>query len=222
MPTNDYIPSDDAGLISMVDNFSTAIDGGEAAFGLAEADNVALVAARNTFNNAVTALAAAKSAQLNATQVKNSSRAELVALVRQLARRVQAHPTISSAQLASAGLTVRDTTPTAVSAPTTAPILWIGTESKLTHRVHFYDENTPNSKAKPAGVFGLELYRKIGGAAPTSVADCEFVSLDTATPEVVEYNGDQAGQMVYYIGRWATRSGLKGPESAVYSATVVG
>jgi hypothetical protein len=100
-------------------------------------------------------------------------------------------------------------------------VLFIDTSQRLQHTIKFSDSLTPLSSAKPAGVLGCEIYRKIGGTAPASIADCDFLGTDSASPFVVPFGSVSGGQMCYYLARWANRNGLTGPTSDLISATVV-
>lgn len=221
MATNDYIPSDDAGLDSFADDFGDYVADNNEALGIADADKNLVQSAQANFHSKMTALSAAQTAAQVARADKDASRVALVALLRQQARQIQANPATTDAQRAALGITVRDTTPTAVAAPTTQPVLFVDTSNRLMHVVSFRDALTPFSKAKPAGVSGCEIFRKIGGTPPASIAECEFVANDSASPYVADYDGADGGKMVYYFGRWATRSGLTGPTSDLISATIV-
>ncbi len=218
----DYIPADDASLATFADNFGDIVTTDFLTLGIGADDKSLVNSAAVNFLAALTALTAAQNASLTARQTKDLRRAELVALLRQQARQIQAFPGTTPTELTSLGLTVRDTTPTAVSAPSSAPVGYVDTSQRLQHTLSFKDEYTPNSKAKPAGVLGCEIYMKIGAVPPSSINDCTFVAMDTATPYVNTFDAAQSGAMVHYLFRWANRNGLVGPTSAVVSATVVG
>jgi hypothetical protein len=187
-----------------------------------EDDGTPLASAYSEFNAALTANNLSQNAARQTRATKDDKRAALVQNIRSLANRVQACPQTTDAQRTMLGLTVRDTTPTRIAAPTTQPALFVDTSNRLQHGIQFKDSLTPNSKAKPAGVLGMEIYRKVDGAPPADLGQCDFVAMDTATPYVVEYSGALAGKTVYYIGRWVNRNGEAGPISDVISATVVG
>lgn len=224
----DYIPSDDAGLISFAGAFNTAMNAvavpdGETnnELGFSPAEKTALSSAANDLLAAVNALNTAKSASAAARVAKDAAAVELRSLLRSASNRIQSSTNTSDVVRSNFGITIRDTTPTAVAAPTTQPVLFVDTSRRLQHTIAFRDSASPLSKAKPQGVFGCEIYRKVGGTAPSSVAECQFVGLDSASPYIAEYGAESGGAMVHYLGRWATRSGLVGPTSDVISATVV-
>lgn len=218
---NDYIPADDPSLATFASDFSAYIEDGFANVGLLIGDFTALDGLQGDFAAKLAASNNAKTVATVAREGKDLSRTTLVNSLRSLARRIQAFPGTTAAELAALGLTVRDTTPTVVPAPTTQPVLFVDTSSRLQHIINFRDSATPSSKAKPAGVLGIELYRKVGGTAPADLSQCDFLAMDTATPYTIDYVAAQGGEMVYFIGRWVNRNGQSGPISDVISATVV-
>lgn len=118
------------------------------------------------------------------------------------------------------GLSPKDRVRTAVSIPTTAPVAKIDFSARFQHRISFSDETTPTSKAKPAGVHGCEIWMKLDGDAPTSANQLQYLATDTATPYVVEFDGDDGGKTAYYWLRWVNKKGQAGPWSAPVSAIV--
>lgn len=94
------------------------------------------------------------------------------------------------------------------------------TSQRLEHTIHFADEATPTRKAKPAGVMGAEIWVKVGDPPPKGESELRFLSVDTRTPYVAHYGGDEGGQTAHYMLRWVGTSGEKGPWSETASATV--
>lgn len=218
---NDYIPADDAGLKEFALNFVSTITGAETSFGLVAGDTTALDAAADAFVAAHNTNSTAQNASRVARQNKDIAATALRDALRSAARRVQAAPATSDAHRVALGLTVRDETPTRVAPPSSQPSVFVNTANRLQHVISFNDANTPTSRAKPLGVLGCEIHRKIGGTAPLSLAECEFVAMDTKTPYIAEYGSAQGGVLVHYIARWVNRNGEAGPISDVVSATVV-
>lgn len=218
---NDYIPADDGGLLSFANAFALYIGTNFAGVGLVTGDATALEVLVEDFSNRVSDNATSQTVARTSRALKDTSRLALVASLRSASRRIQAFPGTSEAELTSLGLTVKDTTPTAVAAPTSQPVLFVDTSKRLEHTINFRDAMTPLSTAKPAGAIGCEIYRKVGTTPPMDLTDCVFLGLDSASPFVVPFGSIDGGKTAYYMARWATRSGLTGPISDVISATVV-
>ena len=120
------------------------------------------------------------------------------------------------------GLTIKSTTRTAVPRPTTCPIGTIDFSVRRQHTIHFSDEASSRSKAKPAGVHGCEIYMKIDGEAPKDVTEMTYLTTDTATPYLITFDGNKAGKTVYYWLRWVNSRSEFGPWSSTVSAMIVG
>jgi len=120
-------------------------------------------------------------------------------------------------------LPVRDREPTPIAPPETAPIGEVDTSRRLTHRLYFWHMDAQGGRrGKPAGAVACEVWRKVGGAPPIDLSECEFVGAPSRSPYRITYSGEVAGQTVHYILRWRTARGEVGPMSETLSATVVG
>jgi hypothetical protein len=117
---------------------------------------------------------------------------------------------------------VRDDTLTPAAAAATRPVGMVSTAQRLRHEIRFVDEATPTRKAKPDGVMGCEIWVKVGTTPPADPAECTFLALDTASPYTAEYPGADAGKTAYYLLRWVTTRGEKGPWSETVAATITG
>lgn len=98
----------------------------------------------------------------------------------------------------------------------------VNTSQRLRHEIRFVDEATPTSRAKPKGVMGCEIWVKVGTTAPADPTEPTFLGLDTASPYVAEYPSTDPGKTAYYMLRWVTTTGEKGPWSETVAATVTG
>jgi len=107
-------------------------------------------------------------------------------------------------------------------APTTRPVVTVDTSQRLQHTLHFFDETTPNSRAKPDGVKGAEIRRAVADAPVNDPEQMDFLALDSATPYVAQYTAAEAGKTASYIIRWVNRRDEPGPWSQTVSATITG
>ena len=70
---------------------------------------------------------------------------------------------------------------------------------------------------------GCEIWVKVaaqGEAPPADPGELSFVSMDTASPYIVEYDGADGGKTAHYMLRWCKTGGEKGPWSETISATI--
>ena len=104
----------------------------------------------------------------------------------------------------------------------TRPIGRVDTSARLQHTISWSDEATPDNKKRPRGTIGAGIYSKIDGPPPTDPSECTFVALDTGSPHVIHYSGDDAGKMAHYMLRWHMRDGSDSAWSETISATITG
>lgn len=216
----DYIPASDAELLAFGNNYLAAITATPAIWGLSAGDVAGMNDVTSGFSddlgNHITAQAQAKMKR----QAKDASRRDLIALLRSQIRRVQAHPGVNDMMRAELGITIPDLVPTPIPAPTTAPILTVDFSNRGEHSVNFKDELTPNSKAKPAGVVGCAIYRKVTDVQPAGISTMEYVGTSSSSPQRLVYEESQYGSQVFYVGFWETAKGLRGPMSDFTNATI--
>jgi len=218
----DYIPSSDANSNSWAINFAGLVNASPTSYGLVAADATTLVALQGSWEAAYSEHQSAQNAAKAATEEKDDSRSALEEDVRGLVRRIQATPSVTDSQRVMLGITVSDSTLTARAMPASRPVATVDTGERLRHTIHFRDESSPTSKARPKGARGCEIWVKIG-SAPTDVpTDMTFLALDTATPYLAEYSSADAGKMAYYMLRWVNTDDEKGPWSETVEATIPG
>lgn len=216
----DFIPSSDPTLDAYAAQAVTTVSSNPAAFGETLASIAALTAAYAawgvTWPNSVNALAAAASA----VAAKNTDREALVRELRALNGRVQARgDAVTPAAKEQAGLPVHGSTSTPVGAPATAPLLQVANNQRLTHVISFRDAANPNRRGKPAGAYGCRLHVKIG-SPPVNLDDAEFVTVDTASPYIYEFEPEDAGKIAYWIACWVNPRMEPGPCSETVAATI--
>lgn len=220
----DYIPGSDTGFQAWVDNFATYASAHLVELGIALPDIMPILAGRADFDTKMSANVTAQQAAQSARQAKDTSRDALESLIRALVRQLQASGDVDNSERAALGITVPDTIrTTAVGGISTRPVGVVDTSQRLRHEIRFTDEATPTSRAKPAGVMGCEIWVKVaavGEAAPSSADELSFISMDTASPYVVEYDGKDGGKTAHYMLRWVKTNGEKGPWSETISATI--
>ena len=219
----DYIPGSDTGFQAWVDNFVSYAIAHSADLGIGPPDLGPITAGRTDFDTKMSANVTAQQAAQSARQAKDDSRDALESLIRTLVSRLQVSSDIDDTERAAMGITVRDKIRTAAGDITTRPIGVVDTSQRLRHEIRFSDEATPTKRAKPAGVMGCEIWVKVlpaGEAAPSGADGLSFLSLDTASPYIAEYDGANGGKTAHYMLRWVKSSGDKGPWSETVSATI--
>ncbi len=220
----DYIPRSDTEFQAWVDNFVSYANAHLVELGIGLPDMAPIALGRTDFDTTMSANFTAQQAAQSARQAKDASRDQLESLIRVLVRQLQASGDVDNSERAALGITVPDTIRTAaVGGISTRPIGAVDTSQRLRHEIRFTDEATPTSRAKPAGIMGCEIWVKVsatGEPAPSSADELSFLSTDTASPYVAEYDGANGGKTAHYMLRWVKSSGDKGPWSETISATI--
>lgn len=219
--SQDYIPRSDADLLSFANNFKTVTAKNLATYSLNATDDTELENIIGSFANAYNDNNSAQTAARAARQAKEDAKVLLISKLRELAQRIQVTASVTNEQKAELNLTVSDGTKTASGVPTTRPIAQIDTSQPLRHTIKFYD-NASESKARPSGVMGAEVWVKIGGEATMNEDDYKFLALDTASPYVAIHKAEDIGKKAHYLLRWVSTRGEKGAWSNVSSATITG
>lgn len=183
---------------------------------------VSLVAAKTDWDTKFPAHITAQANAESARAAKDVSRDTGETLLEALISILRANKVdVSNAELEALGLSLHDTIRTPSPVPSTRPVIKIDTSQRQQQTISWVDESTLTSVKKPAGVHGCELFLKIGGAAPTSLADCVQIVVDTKSPYLYVFEPEAFGQPVYWIGRWVNTRGEVGPISETVTATVV-
>jgi hypothetical protein len=216
----DFIPDSDAEFDRWLTNFTTRLNQEKHTLKLGDEDVSALEAARTAWVTSFGAWNTQREAANAARQTKDDARDEVERVVRSHARRIQADDTVPDSVRQTLGLPVHAQTRTPAPAPTTRPVVRVDTTQRLRHTINFSDEAAANSRRRPEGVQGCEIWVKVGDPAPSDPSELRFLALDTATPYVVEYEGADAGTVAHYMTRWVSTRGEKGPWSQTVSATI--
>jgi hypothetical protein len=104
----------------------------------------------------------------------------------------------------------------------TIPDIEVETKERMRHTIHWRDTAAQDTKRKPRGVMGAEIWVKIGGDPPIDEKERTFLTLDAFTPYLAEYDGEHAGKMAHYLVRWRLRDGSVSAWSETGSATITG
>lgn len=219
---NGYVPPGDAEFDVWQENWVTYAIANQAALGISLGEVATLTASRTTWNGGYDAHIAAQAAAEAAKQLKDTNREAHELLLRQFSQRIQVRVETTDPQRAGLGITVPDLDPTPVPPPTTAPVANIVTAERLTHVLQA--SKTPEEgggEGKPAGVRGVQVWRKVGGDPPASEAELTFVGEFTRTRITLEYLMSVGGQTVYYQLRWVSTRGAVGPWGETVNASVV-
>ena len=142
---------------------------------------------------------------------------------RTLNAEITSQRTFTDVLRAGLGLPAPGASPAPAGAPDSKPVIVkIEADQRLAHIIHWVDENTPGSKAKPPGVKRTILFCKIGGPAPAGPSELEEIASDSATPYLWHFAEADAGKPAHWVLAWENSAGERGPLSAVSTWTIPG
>lgn len=220
MPSTPYIPVTDSGLLSWLTNFDGLTSVNYAAYGLTAPEATSITTVTGAYVSAY-ALATDPTTRTPVTiAAKDTAKATALATVRPLAQKIRNNSAVPDMDKVALGLTVPDTSPTPIPAPTTFPLLDLLRATPGQHWMQYRDSDTPTTKAKPFGALAMELYTKIGTAPAVDPAGATYLGQITKCPFAVDLDPADIGKTATYFARWVTRRGLVGPWSSPVSLTV--
>jgi hypothetical protein len=218
----DFIPPKDKEFDEFANQNADYTDSNFAALGLTTEQNDALQLLRTEWGKDYQAHLDAEAAAQAATQRKDTSRQNFEKKIRELTGIIQPNSAVTNEQRAALGITIPKDSHTPAPLPTSRPFAKINNVNRFVHILDICDENTPNSKAKPKGVHGCEVWYKIGDPAPTDESDLTFVDTATQHSFTIKFKGADAGKLVHYWLRWVNTTGKKGNWSETISITISG
>lgn len=216
MATN-YIPTSDADFNQWADNFVDSA----AKISLSAPLTATLQQLRSQWGTKYATHLNAQEVARGATVGKDNARELYTVALREAAAIVQSNPDVSNESKAAAGLPIRKKGRTPAPVPTTRPTVEVDTAQRLCHIIAFRDEGSTR-RSKPAGVFGAEIWVKLGTTPPASTDELRFLGLDTSTPYTAHYDIEDAGKTAYYMLRWVNTRQEPGPWSETVAATIGG
>jgi hypothetical protein len=217
-----YIPTTDALLDTFTQNFSSLITANPALYGLVAGDAVTIAGVVATFHTDYLAATNVSTRGPLTIANKDTARTIMLLTIRPYSQTIANNAGVTVGNKVALGLNPRTNPPTPVAAPTTAPALTLAGAIPLQHLLRFRDAMAlPSVKAKPAGVIQMQLFAAV---SPTVISDPTVlpqIMVVTKSPFVVDWPSSAVGKIAYYAAKWVTRTGLTGPYSAIFTATVM-
>jgi hypothetical protein len=221
MYNHDYLPTKDKALEEWVITFMTNLYALLARFGFPYATYENLQILRNAFSTKLTAADNPMTRTRGTVQAKNTARKALEQALRQAIQQWLTHnPAVTDEDRDNLGLPVYKSGRTPSPLATTYPDFDVDSSMIRRLTIHFYDQGSKKSKAKPAGQHGAEIRWAILDTPPVDVKELIHSSFDTRTPFTLEFEGHERGKTVYFCLCWENTRGEKGPWSEVVSAII--
>ena len=204
-----YIPKKNAQFGLWLANIAGIIATSYAAYGVASGDAAALTSLNSTYQSALTAATEPTTRTAGTVAAANAARAAAESFVRPICQAIAVDPNITPEQKIAIGVNTRQSMPTPIPAPTTAPTL--GIQSAIPGQVTLKQTNPETGKAaKPFGATGLEIAAVVGTAFTADPSAAVSKGVFTKPILRLDLTPEQSGLKVSLFGRYTTRSGPGG------------
>src|SRR5436190_15636722 len=161
-----FLPARDADLLAWSNNFKTKITANPTTYGLVAALATSYGTLHTNFQNAYNVIVDPTTRSPVNITLKDQAKANLIANARLLARQVQGTGAVTAAQKEDLGLNPRDTQPTPIPPPATAPTIDIVLVTGNTVKLRLHEAGESSKRGKPDGVDGAAVYSFVGATPP--------------------------------------------------------
>lgn len=218
----DFLPSKDAELLAWSANFASLTTATPTAFGLVAAQATAYAALHTAFAGALETATEPTTRTRAAVAVKNDARSPLKAMARELARVINAFPSITNAQRINLGLNPRAGELTPINPPTEQPVVEVAAAIGRTFKVRLRSIDS-SRRGKPEGVDGATLFSFVGEEPPSDISQWKFEGSTSRTTFDLELAPTvPAGSQVWLTAFWFNPRSQSGPAATPVSAYVAG
>lgn len=209
----DYIPARDADLRAWVVNFDTLITATPTDYGLVAGDATAIHTVVDAFTDALDVITNPATRTTPAIADKDVKKAAMLIVVRQYAQQVRNDVAVSDELKLGLGINIPDPSRTPVPVPVTQPLLNVIAATPGVLTVRFADALSPDSRSKPDGAAGLQLFTAVGTTATEDPETAQFSGVFTAQPIALPFDAADAGKIASLFARWMNAKGEVGPWS---------
>ena len=224
-----YIPPTSSGLDAFASNFSTLISASAATYGLTAGDATTIAAAVSAYHAAylLGGTLAGGHVPVNPSTrtpvtvgAMRSQQAAVTGVIRTYAAQIRLNPGVANSDKLALGLTLPNTTPSPIPAPTSNPVLSLVQQSHLVVQLSYKDSLAGTSKAKAPGAIQMQLVGAAAAMPPATPDVAPALPAITKSPFQLTFLTPQVGQVLNVWGRWVTRKGLIGPWSPLFTTTI--
>lgn len=220
------MPTQQLDLIAQAKAAQAYANANLAALGLVAADLTPFTTKVTTADTAMAAYETAKTNSSAARAAKDTGLTDLEKEWRQLKRKVKANPNLTDAQREGVGIPLPSAaTAQAMTASFTEPLVSVDNSSRLAHIIAFREASTPNSRARPKGVKGVEVWMQVlpkDAPPPRDSSAMRYMGIPSTSPYELDFAAEDAGKIAWYLLRWVDTAGKPGDWSDPGGAMIVG
>jgi hypothetical protein len=217
-----WLPQAEADLASFCSNVATRITSTPSAYNVVAGDATALSALVADF---VTKRTAANEPTTRTPVViasKDVAKAALIAEMRLLYKKFNAG-NLAADKRQELGLPIIDKEPTVIPAPASKPVCQVIVSDSISHTIRVKDENTLESKRKPEGVEGYELFysvQPVGTPPPADLREWASAGIGKKSDFTLAYRPEDAGKVAHVRAIWFNPRGQRGAAGDVITAPI--
>jgi hypothetical protein len=220
------IPKKDSLLVPWGSNFDVKVTASPVTYALTAAQALSFHTAYQSYVAAYNDVATARSAGTRSrvlTQIKETAKAGLLRVGRELYAIVQESNSVPPADKEDVGVLVRKTTTSPVPAPSAAPGISILATVGNTIKLRLFDSVDTARRGKPLGVDGAAVFSYVGATAPTEESAWTFEG-NTARPriDIVFPAETPAGSKVWFTAFWFNQRKQRGPAASPIGSNLPG
>lgn len=206
----DWLPTQLALLYTFGANFTNLLTATPAAYGTTAPIALEVQTAYDAFKAAYDISSSPETRTPAAVAATRQAETDFRAKIRPVGVNISRNPAVSDELKTGIGVTVQTGSRTPVPAPVTSPALSVLNVDGQSLNFEYRDATTPNTKAKPPGVTGLQLFASVGIAPAVDPDAAKLVSTLTKSPARFLIPVGSTGKIVTLFARWVTTGGPGG------------
>ncbi|MDR2470292.1 MAG: hypothetical protein LBD27_07435 [Tannerella sp.] len=220
MPNSDFIPRKEGSFHAWIMAFFAYLLENLQRFGIVEDTIIPLVSLKQDFDVKYVAATTPSTRTAATVLAKNRALGALKTAMRVFIKEYLTYNhLVTDEDRRNLGLPVYKTGRTPHPVPTTYPVFTVDTSVIRCLTIHFRD-STGSGKAKPFGVHGVEIKWGYSQEPVVNPESLPYSAFDTRSPYTFEFPGDKRGATVWFVLRWESTRGDKGPWSEIVNAIV--
>lgn len=213
-----YMPTRLIDQVAWSANFAGIISGGVPRFGLTQEQIDGFVAVNTTLQTAWTIAENPATNSEGARAARNSALQAMKSMASNLVSIIQGTPSVTDQEKVELGVTVRDKTPSKISAPSTKPFVMVKKVEDRMITIELWKDGA--SRGKPPFVTSGMVFTSTGPTAPTSVEQWKFAAVVTRTGITLPFPPSETVDTVWISAFWVNAKGESGPSATAVSAVL--
>lgn len=218
--SKDTIPHRDADFNDFQTTACPYINTRAVALGLVAGEVTAMLSIQTDWNTMWTAYIDPSTRTKSIIVKKKVLKKSLTRSLRKLIQDAKRSPALTETDRTTLNLPAADEPHTPVKPPTIVPDVEVRKIEHLLHHLNISNPEEPDSRAKPAGVSIIEVYKALSDTKPTNMASYSHALITTKTLCTVTHKIDDVKKTCWYLTRYVSTKGEPGPWSDAVSAIV--